>query len=187
MSCVVKTFTPFINKEILCAALEECGCRCTIQGDKIITDIKDSVLGFQTFEKGRNGKYILHAYSYYERKRIGFVKEVETHYNHIYQKHLEEIERARQLALAEIERKRNEQEKIRLEEERKREIARQLAIAEAERKRLEEEKIRLENERKAFVEKQKNAIIEKAESKGYYVKEEKVKDKIKLVLVKRTY
>ena len=49
------------------------------------------------------------------------------------------------------------------------------------------EELSRENERKAFVEKQKNAIIEKAKSKGYYVKEEKIKNKIKLVLVKRTY
>ena len=158
MSCIVKTITPFIDKEILCAALEECGCHCTVQGDNIITDIRDLRIGYQTFKRDANGKYSLLAYSYKDKNRAAFVNEVEIHYNALYKKRLEEIERARQQA-----------------------------IAEAERKRLEEEKIRLENERKAFVEKQKNAIIEKAESKGYYVKEEKVKDKIKLVLVKRTY
>lgn len=158
MSSVVKTITPFIDKDILCAALEECGCKCTIQGDRIVTDIRDWMLGFQTFERDRSGKYMLLAYSHTDRNQAAFVSKIETHYNALYQKRLEEIE-----------------------------LARQQAIAEAERKRLEEEKIRLENERKAFVEKQKNAIIEKAKSKGYYVKEEKVKNKIKLVLVKRTY
>ncbi len=42
MSCVVKTATPFIDKEILCLALKQIGCKITVQGDRIITDIPDS-------------------------------------------------------------------------------------------------------------------------------------------------
>ncbi|MBR4531330.1 hypothetical protein IKO70_02820 [bacterium] len=148
MSCVIKTLTPFINKDFLCKALTAAGCGYTVQGEKIITDRKDYRLGFQTFEKDfRIGKYVLNAYSHTDKNQAEFVSEIEKHYNIIYQE----------------------------------------AIAEAERLRLEEEKKRLEEERKAFVEKQKCAIIEKAEAKGYSVKEENVKGKIKLVLVKRTY
>ena len=148
MSCVVKTVTPFIDRNILCAALEECGCKCTVQGSKIITDRRDYIIGFQTFEKdSRTGRYVLSAYSYMDSNQAAFVSEIEKHYNILYQK----------------------------------------AVEEAERLRLEEEKRRLEEERKAFVEKQKSAIIEKAKAKGYSVKEENVKGKIKLVLVKRTY
>ena len=60
-------------------------------------------------------------------------------------------------------------------------------LAELERKRLEEEAKRLEEKRKAFIEKQKKAIIAKAKAKGYSVKEKKVGNKIKLVLVRHTY
>lgn len=158
MSCVVKTATPFIDKEILCLALKQIGCKITVQGDRIITDIPDRVIGHQTFERDANGKYYLSAYSYTDRNRADFVSEIGKHYEVLYQKKLEEIEKARQEA-----------------------------IAEAERQRLELERIRMEEERKAFVEKQKNSIIEKAKAKGYSVKETMTNNKIKLVLVRHTY
>lgn len=158
MSCVVKTSTPFIDKEILCLALEQMGCKITVQGDRIITDIRDRLIGYQTFERDQSGKYVLLAYSHTDKDRADFISEINKYYEMLYQKRLEEIEKARQEA-----------------------------IAEAERQRLEQERIRMEEERKAFVEKQKNAIIEKAKSRGYYVKEEKVNNKIKLVLVRHTY
>lgn len=60
-------------------------------------------------------------------------------------------------------------------------------LEEAERLRLVEELKRLEQERLAFVEKQKTTIIERAKEQGYSVKEENVKRKIKLVLVRNTY
>ena len=142
MSSVVKTITPFIDKDILCAALEECGCKYQIVGNEILTDRQD-YYGLQKFSL-QNERYIFMHDSSAENMRFGphypwgnidlqqyktvsaFLENIETHYNALYQKRLEEIELA--------------------------------------------EKIRLENERKAFVEKQKNAIIEKAKSKGYYVK-----------------
>lgn len=60
-------------------------------------------------------------------------------------------------------------------------------LEEAERLRLEEEKMRLEQERLDFIEKQKNAIKERAKEQGYSIKEENIKGKIKLVLVRFTY
>ena len=63
----------------------------------------------------------------------------------------------------------------------------QKKLKELELKRLEEEKRRLEQERIAFIEKQKSTIIARAKEKGYSVKEENVKGKIKLVLVRNTY
>ncbi len=174
MSSVVKTITPFIDKEILCAALEKCGCKYQIQGSVILTDRKD-YYGLQKFSF-QDGRYVFMHDSSAENMRFGphypwgnidlqqyktvssFLENVENHYNVLYQKRLEEIE-----------------------------LARQQAIAEAERQRLEQERIRMEEERKAFVEKQKKSIIEKAKAKGYSVKETKVNNKIKLVLVRHTY
>ena len=46
---------------------------------------------------------------------------------------------------------------------------------------------RIEEERKKYVKSQKKKICEKAKAMGYSVKETIVKDKIQLVLVKRTY
>jgi len=60
-------------------------------------------------------------------------------------------------------------------------------LEEVERLRLEEEKKRLEQERLAFIDKQKTTIIERAKEQGYSIKEEKIKGKIKLVLVRNTY
>ncbi|MDR0559805.1 MAG: hypothetical protein LBG92_06515 [Prevotellaceae bacterium] len=60
-------------------------------------------------------------------------------------------------------------------------------LEELECQRLEAERIRLEQERQAFVEKQKSSIIAKAKEMGYSIKEERVKEKIKLVLVRNTY
>ena len=48
MSAVVKTATPFINKELLLQALKNIGCNFTLQGNDILTDRKD-YYGFQSF------------------------------------------------------------------------------------------------------------------------------------------
>ena len=61
----------------------------------------------------------------------------------------------------------------------------QLSRLEAER--LEAERQRLEQERIAYVQSQKQRIIEKAQAKGYTVKEVKKANKIQLVLIKNTY
>ncbi|MCZ2355108.1 MAG: hypothetical protein LC115_00225 [Bacteroidia bacterium] len=60
-------------------------------------------------------------------------------------------------------------------------------LKETERLRLEEERKRLEQERLAFIDKQRTTIIERAKEQGYSVKEENIKGKIKLVLVRNTY
>lgn len=51
----------------------------------------------------------------------------------------------------------------------------------------EEERRRIEDERKKFVENQKKEVIERAKKLGYSAKEEYVKGKIKVVLVRQTY
>jgi hypothetical protein len=66
-------------------------------------------------------------------------------------------------------------------------VAYQNKLEEIERLRLEDERMRLEQERIAFIDKQKSTIIERAKEQGYSIKEEKVKGKIKLVLVRNTY
>jgi hypothetical protein len=166
MSSVVKTITPFLDKELLLQALDAVGCKYTLRGNEILTDRVD-YRGNQKFV-WNNSRYsfwhdshenMWHNINTKEYKTVsGFLASVEKAYNTIYQKKLEEFER------------------LRLE-----------ALAEAERKRLEEERLRLERERQEYVEKQRSTIIAKAKEKGYSVREEKVKDKIKLVLVRNTY
>jgi len=155
MSSIVKTITPFINREILCEALKAIGCEYNIQENAIITNRVD-YYGKQKFEL-KNGRFVFLHDSSAENMRFGprypwgninnqqyktvsdFLKQVETAYNEIY------------------------------------------------RKRLEAERQRLEQERREFVEKRKQTIIANAKKQGYSVREEHVKDKIKLVLVRNTY
>ena len=186
MSSVVKTATPFINKELLLKALKAVGCKYTIQGDTILTDRHD-YNGIQQF-KFKNGRYVyVHDSGKWgnidgnKYKTVSsFIKAVGTQYNAIYKKQLEELELKRLAAIAEAERLRKEQlaeqERLRL-----------IAEAEAERKRAEEEKLRLERERQEFVEKQRAAIVAKAKEQGYDVRETVVDNTIKLVLVQTTY
>lgn len=167
MSAVIKTITPFIDKELLLMALENIGCNFTLKGNEILTDRKD-YYGLQKFSLN-NGRYVfLHDSSAEEGARYmtqtggypwgnikkqeyksvsEFIKSVEGEYLSLYQNKLEEAERLH----------------------------------------LEEEKKRLEQKRIAFIEKQKTTIIERAKEEGYSIKEEKVKGKIKLILVRNTY
>ncbi len=166
MSAVVKTITPFINKEMLMKALDFVGCKYTINGNSIITERIDSS-GNQTFIL-INGRYQIQHYNHESflqfsenktRKPLNlFLQDVEREYNRIYAEKLAELERIRQEQLA-------EQERIRLEEEMK----------------------RIEQERIAYVEKQKQTIIQKAKEQGYSVQEKKVNNKIKLILHRNTY
>ena len=170
MSAVVKTATPFIDRECLLKALDKLEVKYTIKQNDIITERVD-YYDYQKFVY-LNGRYKFQHDSSANRQNYhwrnlnvkkwktvsSFLQAVEKEYNNFYAEKLAEIERKRQEALAE-----------------------------AEKKRLEEEAKRLEEERKAFIEKQKKAIIEKAKAKGYSVKEKKVGKKIKLVLVRHTY
>lgn len=167
MSAVVKTTTPFINKDLLLQALENLGCNYTLQANEILTERKD-YYGLQKFSL-INGRYVfLHDSSAetgsaymnttrdypwgniknQEYRSVGeFLRALEDEYKVLYQKRLEELEQQR----------------------------------------LEEERIRLEKERLAYIEKQRSTIIKKAQEQGYSIKEENVKGKIKLVLVRNTY
>lgn len=159
MSAVVKTITPFINKELLLQALDAIGCKYTLQGNEIITERVDHYghqkfvlingrYQFQHDSSANREQYPWRNLNFKEHKTVSsFLEAVEEKYNFFYKKKMEELEKQRQ----------------------------------------EEERIRLENERKAFVEKQKQTIIAKAKEKGYSVKEENVKGKIKLILVRNTY
>jgi len=163
MSSIVKTVTPFINMEMLCEALNAVGCAYTVQGNAIITDRQD-YYGRQKFEL-MNERFVFLHDSSAENMRFGpqypwgninnqqyktvsdFLRQVETAYNDVYRKRMEELERLR----------------------------------------LEAERQRLEQERRDFVEKQRQTIIANAKKQGYAVREERVKDKIKLVLVRNVY
>lgn len=170
MSAVVKTITPFIDKECLLKALDKLEVKYSIKENEIITErvdyynnqkfvFQNGRYKFQHDSSANRENYPWRNLNMKEWKTVSsFLKAVEKEYNQIYAEKLAELKRLKQEALA-------EQERIRLEQERK----------------------RLEEERKAFVEKQKQAIIEKAKAKGYSVKEKMVKNKVKLILVKHTY
>ncbi len=177
MSSIVKTATPFIDRQLLLEALNSLGIKYSIRGNTIVTERRDD-FGQQTFIWQKN-RYIFKYDSWRKRSVSSFLKAGETEYKRLYQKRLEEIRKKQE----ELRRKREELERKRLQ-----------AQIEAERKRLEEElkkqeaeKKRLEEERKAFVEAQKKNIIEKAKAKGYSVKEKKVGNKVKLILVRHTH
>jgi len=196
MSSVVKTVTPFIDRELLLQALDAVGCKYTISGDTIITDRSD-YYGKQKFQF-KNGRYCFLHDSSADNMVFGpsypwgnidlkqyktvseFLKATGQAYNNLHKKRLEELEKKRLAAIAEAERLRKEQmaeqERLRL-----------LAIAEEERKRAEEEQQRIERERKEFVEKQRAAVIANAKEQGYDIQETVVNNKIKLVLVKAAY
>ena len=170
MSAVVKTVTPFIDKECLLKALDNLGIKYTIKQNEIVTErvdyygnqkfiYQDGRYKFQHDSSANRQNYRWRNLNFKKWKTVSsFLEAVEKEYNKFYAEKIAELERLKQEALA-------EQERIRLEQEQK----------------------RIEEERKAFVEKQKQAIIEKAKARGYTVKEKKVGNKIKLVLVRHTY
>jgi hypothetical protein len=198
VSSVVKTLTPFLNKELLLQALDAVDCKYTVNGNTVITDRKD-YYGYQKFEF-RNGRFIFlhdsssqdmiygphYPWGNIEMKKYktvsSFIGAIGKEYNAIYQRQMEELERKRLAAIAEAERLRLRKEQI-AEQERLRLIAK----AEEERRKAEEEKQRLERERREYVAKQRTAIVEKAKEQGYDIQETVVENKIKLVLVRTTY
>lgn len=157
MSAVVKTITPFINQTILCQALDELGVKYSIQNQDIVTDRVD-YYGNQKFVL-INGRYQFQhdSDSLNYAWRNRNLKETKT-----VTQFLETVEKQYSSC---YQRKMQELEELRLEEERQ----------------------KMEQERIAFVEKQKNTVLAKAKELGYTVKEEYVKGKVKLVLVKHTY
>jgi len=108
MSAVVKTVTPFIDKECLLKALDKLELAYTLKDKQIRT--KKQVFNL------KNGHYTLDVYSYnyksidwndYKNKN-SFLKAIETEYNLFYIEKIEKIKKLKQ-----------EQELKKLEEERK--------------------------------------------------------------------
>ena len=161
MSAVVKTITPFLNLELLLKSLDGIGCKYTvdIECNEIITERVD-FYGNQKFVL-TGGRYVLQHDSSANREQYPWrnlnVKEYKT-----VSSFLEAIEV-------------------------KYHFFYNTKMVELEKQRQEEERIQLEKERQAFVESQKENIIAKAKENGYSIQEEKVKGKIKLILVRNTY
>jgi len=159
MSAIIKTITPFINQELLLKALDSIHCKYTLEGMNIITERVD-YYGNQKFVY-LNGRYIFQHDSSANQQVYPWrnlnVKDYKT-----VSSFLEAVEIGYSYAY-------------------------NAKMEELERLRQEEERIRLEKERQEFVEKQRENIIAKAKEKGYSIQEEKVKGKIKLVLVRNTY
>jgi hypothetical protein len=141
MSSIVKTVTPFLNRELLLQALDSVGCKYAIQENEIVM-LQDQRQRFTWDSAFGRFKFSYYSHNYSEsefkelKARYDFLGPIEQSYNDLFRK------------------KRDEE---------------------------------LERERKAFVEKEKAHIIAKAKEKGYEVREEMVKEKVKLVLVKTTY
>jgi hypothetical protein len=166
MSAVIFTPTPFIDKELLCRALQSLNVAfvkgTALNLPALITEREDHY-GKQAFVL-RDGAYVLthdssaQGMSYAYRKKNWqhyrnvpeFLKAVEKAYNTCYQERIHQLER--------------------------------LAAEQA-----EAERIRIENERIAYVEAQKAAIIVRAKAQGYVVQEKKANNAIQLVLIKNTY
>lgn len=100
MSCRVKTATPFINKEILLEALEECGYEYKIKGENI--DIPALHKYRNTYFELKNGKYVLIHEDFNDIS--SFLQKVEKSYNNVYERKLkEEAERLERERIAYIE------------------------------------------------------------------------------------
>ncbi|MDP8162369.1 hypothetical protein QJU89_02430 [Pasteurella skyensis] len=106
MSAVIKTITPFIDKECLLKALESIGCQYNELNNRIVVQ-HNSFRYIQHYFELKNGKYEF-TYDSYSSSINKFLQNIEVSYKHIYQE-----------KLAELERQRLESERIRLEEERK--------------------------------------------------------------------
>lgn len=100
MSCRVKTATPFINKEILLEALEECGYEYNIRGGNI--HIPALHMYRNTYFKLENRKYVLIHEDFNDIS--SFLQKVEKSYNNVYERKLkEEAERLERERIAYIE------------------------------------------------------------------------------------
>jgi hypothetical protein len=115
MSAIVKTVTPFLNKELLLQALENIGCKYTLQGNDILTDRKD-YYGYQKFSLVNDRYVFVHdrdvlwsnSNNQKQKPVSEFLQAVGEEYEKLYQKKLEELERQR----LEEEQKRLEQERL---------------------------------------------------------------------------
>ena len=168
MSCLVKTTTPFISKEILLEALEKCGYEYNIRGGNI--HIPALHMYRNTYFKLENRKYVL-IHEDFNFFISSFLQKVEESYNDVYKMKLKRLREIEKEKAATLERERLAKEK----EEAKR----------LERERIERQELeKLERERIAYIESQKKAIMEKAKAKGYRVMEVKKDKKIQLTLVR---
>lgn len=159
MSAVIRSITPFLEKELLLQALSdlEIEHRLThVSGHERIEVLTSGQ--YFVFEDGRyklvyDTDYAFMSYAQRGRNQkswrdaASFLKSVEVQYNELYDRRLAEL--------------------IRLQEE--------------------AERIRIEEERRQYVQQQKEAILQKAKEQGYEVKEKMIGTKIQLVLVKHTY
>jgi len=176
MSAVVKTITPFIDRGILVQALKNLGYRfCTDIENFGINPNAIPSKGFGVYSIPKD-EIVMMIGSFYQRFSLmngRYILLTDSHDPMHWSRLNAQQFKTERGFLQEIER-----EYIKIYNSK---------MEELEKQRQEEERIRLENERKAFVEKQKENIIAKAKEKGYSIKEENVKGKIKLVLVRNTY
>jgi hypothetical protein len=125
MSSIVKTVTPFLNKELLLQALDSVGCKYEIQGNEIVM-LQDQSQRFIWDSTFGRFKFSYYSHNYSESKfaeikaTYKFLGPIEQSYNDLYRKRLEELER---LHL--------EEERLRLEKERQECVEKQRMLIKA--------------------------------------------------------
>jgi len=159
MSAIVKTLTPFIDRELLLNSLDDLSISYSERDMNIVTERVD-YFGNQIF--------VWDGLSY----TFQHDSDANMRMSQLTGENIHELSRVSDFLSA-------LDEKYRINYSKK--------VIELEKLRLEEEKKRIEKAQKAYVEKQKKKIIEKAKSKGYKVTEKKKGNKTQLVLVKYTY
>ncbi|MBN2693334.1 hypothetical protein JXR93_01605 [bacterium] len=173
MSAIVKTNTPFIDKNFLKTALSKLNVNYSETGNDIITERKD-YYGFQSFIFQQNRFQFKHDSSA-ENYAIGtYPKSWQSNWkdwNNV-SEFLNAVEKKYKEAEFEF------NERIRKAEEEK-------YLQELER--LKKEKEEIERRKKEVIEQNKNKIKENAKKHGYSVQEKVENNEIKLVLIRRTY
>lgn len=160
MSAIIKTVTPFLEKDVLLEALNVLGVKYQLNDQHTIITERVDYYGNQLFVWNTNRyvfqhdssanreHYIFRNLNVKEWKTVAsFLQAVEKTYKECYQAKLERLETQR----------------------------------------LEEERQRIEAARIALVQQQIASVKEKAEKMGYKVSEKKVGNKTQLVLIKNTY
>lgn len=158
MSAVVHSQTPFIHREILLRALEQIGESYTIMHDGSIRTSRSDFYGWQTFCY-IGGRFVFRHDSSADTKQYGAVYP----WGNIGRRKDSLVSRF----LADVNQAYQRQSLLYLQEQE------------------EAERLRLEQERKAYVERQIEAVKQKAKANGYRVEHKTVGGKTKLVLSRR--
>lgn len=172
MSAVVKTKTPFLNREILIQSLEELSIGFNMDNNKIVIPHLHKYRP-TFFKENKDGAFTLIKDSHTNTK--AFLKKVEKKYNELLAEHLKRLAELKREA--DILKKKKEQQQLILEEQ---EALETKILEEQE---LEKRLRKIETEKKEYVAKKEKEILEKAEKLGYDVEIIRKQKKTQYILV----